>query len=68
MCAGDAEAITDQLLVFDNRNEVPGKISREVLAQKKDLLQTVQTACERWIDPETGQDPKGCVWFFLGVL
>ena len=66
MCAGDAEAITDQLLVFDIRNDVPGEVTQEVEAQRSELRQTVQSACSRWIDPVTGRDPNGCVYYFLG--
>ena len=62
MCAGDAAAITDQLLVFDSRNKVPGKVIEEVEAQRADLMHTVQNACDRWIDPKTGRDPNGYVF------
>ena len=47
MCAGDAAAITDQLLVFDSRNKVPGEVIEEVEAQRADLMHTVQNACDR---------------------
>ena len=59
MCSGDAAAITDQLLMFDNRNDVPGVVNVEVQNQKDELLGTVQSACNHWVDPVTGRAPDG---------
>jgi predicted unusual protein kinase regulating ubiquinone biosynthesis (AarF/ABC1/UbiB family) len=59
MCNGDAEAITDQLLVFDNRNPVAGKVSKEVQSQRSQLMKTVQAACDHWVNPKTGMAPDG---------
>jgi predicted unusual protein kinase regulating ubiquinone biosynthesis (AarF/ABC1/UbiB family) len=59
MCGGDANAITDQLLVFDNRNSIPGLVNEEVQIQRSELLQTVQQACDHWVDPKTGMAPDG---------
>ena len=59
MCAGDASAITDQLLVFDNRNTVAGQINQEVFIQREQLLKTVQKACDHWVNPKTGMAPDG---------
>ena len=61
MCSGDAAAITDQLLMFDNRNDVPGVVNVEVQNQKDELFGTVQSACHHWVDPVTGRAPDGCV-------
>ena len=59
MCGGDANAITDQLLVFDNRNAVAGLVNKEVQLQRPQLLNTVQQACDHWVDPKTGMAPDG---------
>lgn len=59
MCGGDANAITDQLLVFDNRNAVAGLVNEEVQLQRPQLLNTVQQACDHWVDPKTGMAPDG---------
>ena len=59
MCGGDAGAITDQLLVFDNRNVVAGLVNEEVQVQRPVLLKTVQAACDRWVDATTGMAPDG---------
>ena len=50
MCSADVEEILKQLLIF-NVSETP--------VDENEFRKSLQTACDRWVDPKTGMDPMG---------
>ena len=50
MCSADVEEILKQLLIF-NVSETP--------VDENEFRKSLQTACDRWVDPKTGMDPNG---------